>query len=213
MKNALLRGPAGQWACLTAALVLLGGCTLLAGGGPPPRLFTPHPKTTFDSDLPTASWQLVIDPPSAPASLDTVRIAVQKTPLELDYYERAAWADRVPAMVQALLVASFENTGKIVGVGPESASFRADFELKSEIRDFEVVPDAGHPSARVRLISKLIKMPARVIVSDNTCDYTEAAANDALEAIVEAYNSALGRCMRRIVEWTLRTGSKERPAQ
>jgi cholesterol transport system auxiliary component len=213
MKPARLPRPAGTWTCLAAALLLFGGCALVEGEGPPPRLFTPHPKTTFDSDLPAAHWQLVVDPPLAPASIDTVRIAVRKSPLELDYYAGAAWADRVPAMVQTLLVSSFENSGKIVGVGRESASLRADFALRTDIRNFEVEREGGHAAAHVHIVSKLIQMPERVIVSDNSCDYKEDAAGDSLEAIVEAYNSALGRCMRRIVEWTLRTGAKIKPAQ
>jgi cholesterol transport system auxiliary component len=194
-------------------LLLFGGCALVEGGGPSPRLFTPHPKTTFDSDLPNAGWQLVIDPPLAPASIDTVRIAVRKSPLELDYYAGAAWADRVPPMVQTLLVSSFENSGKIVGVGRESASLRGDFALRSDIRNFEVESEGGHTAAHVHIVSKLIQLPERIIVSDNSCDYKEEAASGALEAIVEAYNSALGRCMRRIVEWTLRTGTKIKPAK
>jgi len=213
MKRALLPSPTGKWACLAAALLLLGGCALVQGQGPPPRLFTPHPKTTFDSDLPKANWQLVVDPPQAPASIDTVRIAVRKSPLELDYYAGAAWADRVPPMVLTLLVSSFENSGKIVGVGRESATLRADFALRTDIRDFEVESEGGHAAAHVHIVSKLVQMPERIIVSDNSCDYKEDAANDKLEAIVEAYNSALGRCMRRIVEWTLRTGNQIKPAK
>jgi len=202
------RGGTGPVLAL-AALLLLGGCAILsAGEGPPVRLFTPHPKTSFDPDLPKVEWQLAIDPPIAPASLDTVRIAVQKSPLELDYYANAAWADRVPSMVQTLLISSFENTGKIVGVGRMSSTLRADFTLRTEIRDFEVQGEAAQPSARVRIVSKLIRMPEREIVADDTCDYNQPAPGGTLDAIVEAYNDVLGRCMRRIVEWTMRTGNR-----
>lgn len=215
MKRALSRARGARPTLAMAVLfLLLGGCALLsAGGGPPVRLFTPHPKTSFAPDLPKVDWQLAIDPPIAPASLDTVRIAVQKTPLELDYYANAAWADRVPSMVQTLLAASFENSGKIVGVGRMSATIRADFTLRTDIRDFEVQGDAAHPAARVRIVSKLIKMPEREIVADDTCDYDQPAAAGTLDAIVEAYNDVLGRCMRRIVEWTLRTGDRVKAAK
>ncbi|MFI4988190.1 MAG: hypothetical protein ACHQF3_12190, partial [Alphaproteobacteria bacterium] len=79
-------------ALAAAVLLLAGACSsILPGAGPPPRLYSLHPKTTFDADLPKVDWQLVIEVPSAPASLDTVRIAVQRTPLEFDYYGHAAW--------------------------------------------------------------------------------------------------------------------------
>jgi len=186
----------------------LGGCDVkLPGEGPPPRLFTLNPKTTFDPDLPSVNWQLIIEMPTAPASLDTVRIAVHRTPLELDYYAQAAWTDRVPSMIQTLLISSFENTGKIVSVGRESVGLRADFLLKTDIRNFEVEYGAEGPSPRVRIVAKLIKMPERTIIADRTCDYKQPAGSDQLELIVENYNDVLGRCMRRIVEWTLRAGA------
>jgi len=213
MKPAPLPGRLRRWVCLAGVFLLLAGCALIQGGGPPPRLFTPHPKTTFDADLPQAKWQLIIDTPSAPASLDSVRVAVRKTPLELDYYADAAWSDRVPPMVQTLLISSFENTGKIVGVGRESAMLRGDFALRTDVRDFEVESEGGHSAAHVHIVSKLVQLPERIIVSDNACDYREPAESEKLEAIVEAYNSALGRCMRRIVEWTLRTGEQLKSAK
>jgi len=200
-------GRAGQLS-LMGVLILLGGCDVkLPGEGPPPRLFTLNPKTTFDSDLPDVNWQLIIELPTAPASLDTVRIAVQRTPLELDYYAQAAWTDRVPSMIQTLLISSFENTGKIVSVGRESVGLRADFLLKTDIRNFEVEYGTEGPSPRVRIVAKLIKMPERTIIADRTCDYKQPAGGDQLEQIVENYNDVLGRCMRRIVEWTLRSGA------
>jgi cholesterol transport system auxiliary component len=191
--------------------LLLAGCNALPGGGPPPRLFTLNPKTTFDTDLPKVNWQLVIEMPSAPASLDTVRIAVQRSPLNLDYYADAAWTDRIPSMIQTLLVASFENTGKIVAVGRESVGLRADFLLKTEIRNFEVQYGSDGASPRVHIVAKLIKMPEREIIADRTCDYKQVVNGDQLEQIVEGYNDVLGRCMRRIVEWTLRTGASYKP--
>jgi cholesterol transport system auxiliary component len=202
---------AGALAAVGTAVALAGCDVKLPGEGPPPRLFTLNAKTTFDTDLPTVNWQLIIEMPSAPASLDTVRIAVQRSPLNLDYYASAAWTDRVPSMIQTLLISSFENTGKIVAVGRESVGLRADFLLKTDIRNFEVeyVPEGASP--RVHIVAKLIKMPEREIIADRTCDYKQPASSDQLEQIVESYNDVLGRCMRRIVEWTLRTGASYKP--
>jgi len=202
---------ASALAAVGVALALAGCDVKLPGEGPPPRLFTLNPKTTFDTDLPTVNWQLIIEMPTAPASLDTVRIAVQRSPLNLDYYAAAAWTDRVPSMIQTLLISSFENTGKIVAVGRESVGLRADFLLKTEIRNFEVEYEPEGPSPRVHIVAKLIKMPEREIIADRTCDYKQPAGGDQLEQIVETYNDVLGRCMRRIVEWTLRTGASYKP--
>jgi cholesterol transport system auxiliary component len=202
-------------AALSAGLlaIVLAGCDLkLPGEGPPPRLFALSPKTTFDTNLPKVDWQLVVEPVMSPSSLDTVRIAIHKTPLELQYYARAQWTDRVPAMLQTLLVESFENTGKILAVGREAVDLRADFSLKTEIRHFEVeYSPEGVASPHVRLVARLIKMPDRTIIGDHSCDYQTPAESDTLDKVVEAYNEVVGRCMRRIVEWTLVTGNAHRP--
>ena len=49
------------------------------------------------------------------------RIALHRASVELEYYARANWTDLAPAMIQTLVVESFENSGKIVAVGRFSA--------------------------------------------------------------------------------------------
>jgi len=193
---------------LAAGLALaLGACDVkLPGSGPPPRLFTLEPKTTFDTEMPKVDWQLVVDPPQSPASLDTVHIALRKGPVELEFYADAEWTDRVPSMIHTLIIESFENTGKIVAVGRQSIELRADYTLQTEIRHFEVEHEGGVPAPHVRLIARLVKMPAREIVGERSCDYKTAAESDTLESVVVAFNEVLGRCIRRIVEWTLTSG-------
>ena len=58
-----------------------------------------------------------------------------------------------------LLVESFENTGKIVAVGRQAIGLRSDFNLKSELREFqaEYFGGAKIPTVRVRINTKLIK--------------------------------------------------------
>ena len=51
------------------------------------------------------------------AGLNTARIAMNDSPIELRYFERANWTDFAPKMVQTLMIESFENSKKIVGVG------------------------------------------------------------------------------------------------
>lgn len=202
-----LHRPGRLWLA-AGVLLLLAACDVkLPGNGPPPRLFTLDPKIAFASDLPEADWQLVIETPSAPESLDSARIAIQRTPIELDYYAGVAWMDRVPSMVQTLLLAAFERSGKIVAVGRDATGLRADYMLKTDIRDFEAENGSGNPTPHVRIVAKLIKMPARQIVADHICDEKKAASADTLERVVETYNDVLGRCLQSVVEWTLKTGT------
>lgn len=200
----------------TATLLALGGLvsgcsSILPNAGPPPRLFRLSPKSTFPDDLDTVDWQLVIEPPLAPAGLDTTRIALHRAAVELEYYARANWTDLAPAMIQTLVVESFENSGKIVAVGRESLGLRADFVLKLELREFQgEYSNGGIPDAHVRLNAKLVKMPQRTIIGSESFEARVGANADRIEDIVAAFDDALGKALKNLVVWTLQTGQAGR---
>jgi cholesterol transport system auxiliary component len=218
--SAKRRASESAWskACLAAGAfattLLLGACGLgLFDAGPAAHLYTLDPKPNLgDNDYPKADWQLTIEEPHASAGLDTPRIAVQRTPGQLDYYAGVAWTDRVPALVQTQLITAFENSRKIVAVARDMEGVRADYTLEIEIRHFEVVTGNDGPAARVSLVAKLVKMSARLIVASHVCDETQVATGDTLDLIVHAYDGALASCLQSIVGWTLETGAAPAPA-
>lgn len=191
----------------------LSACgNLLPGQGPPPRLFVLSPKNTFDPDLPTVGWQLIVEVPTAAASLDTTRISLTRTSRETEYYARANWTDRAPILVQTLVVESFENSGRIIAVGRESLGLRADYVLKSELREFQALyldPTPGAPpEIVVRVIAKLVRMPERQIVGSESFEARVVASEDSLEAVVDAFDVALGKVLKDIVQTTLILGEE-----
>jgi len=201
----------GRVRTAVAALALLAaGCSVeLPGQQEPPRLFTLTPKTTFDPNLPRADWQLAIDAPLSEAGLNTTRIALRHSPVTLEYYARAEWVDRAPQLVQRMLVESFESTGKIVAVARQSINLRSDFNLISELREFQAEYDqGGAPKVRVRINAKLVKMPERMIIGSTTAEFIEKSDGTGLEAVVHAFDAALGKSLKRIVEWTLTTAAQ-----
>src|SRR3546814_6381052 len=111
------------------ALTLVGCCGLTLGNSPP-KLYTLTPKSSFSADLPKVDWQLAIDQPTSPAALATSRIAVARGPHTIDYYADAQWNDDAPQMVQRLMIESFENSQRKVGVGRQAVSLRTDFVLR-----------------------------------------------------------------------------------
>ena len=193
---------------------LIGGGSLLAAGGcalpgstPPPQLYVLSPKSTFANGLPASTAQLVVDEPFAAAGLDTARIALAPDSYRLEYFADAAWSDRAPAMVQTLIVESFENTGKIVAISRESVDLRADFILKTEMREFQATlrGDDLPPEVKVQVNAKLVVMPQRLILANNTFQSVETATTRDLEAVVSAFDIALGHVLKDLVEWTLQT--------
>ncbi len=204
----------GAAASLFATAVLVFGCALeLPGSGDPSQLYVLTPKSTFPDDLVRVDWQLLVEQTTSPAGLDTQRIAVAYSAIELDYFARSNWTDRAPKMVQRLLVESFENSNRIVGVGGDSIGLRSDFLLKTELREFQAEyrrksdgGKVGLARIRVRLNAKLVKMPQRVIVASKTFEEVVPATESKMAGIVLAFDEALGRAIKHVVIWTLTEG-------
>jgi cholesterol transport system auxiliary component len=190
---------------LAASLAGLAGCANLPIGKPPPQLYTLTPKSTYPVDIPPVPWQLSIVRPNAPAGLSSHRIAVAREPLTLDYYSGVSWVDDAPNMVQRLLIESFENSGKIVGVGRDGVSLRSDFMLLVELREFqaEYYKTDGAPTIHVRINVKLVQMPQRVIVAAEDFHQERVAPTNSMGDIVQTFDDTLGNVLRNIVVWTL----------
>lgn len=200
-------------ALIASALMLPFGLALTAcqlpvpGQGPPPSLYRLTPKSTFSEELPSVDWQLVLEIPIANAGLSTTRVALQRSPTQLQYFANSSWTDRAPLMVQTLLIESFENSNRIVAVGRESVGLRADFILKSELREFQAEYFRGTlPSVRVAINAKLVKMPRRAIIGSRSFEAVEPAKADSMDEIIAAYDGALGSVLKDLVEWTLTKG-------
>jgi len=206
-------GRHGRRRLLQAALVLplagaLAACeAVVPGRGPLPDLYRLTPKSTFAADLPTVEWQLLLEPPLTNASIDTTRIGLQKSSTSVEYYARSSWSDRAPQMIQTLMVESFENSDRIVAVGRDSVALRADYILKTDLREFQAEYMAGpNPRVHVTMIARLVKMPRRSIIGSKKFEAVIEARADTMPAIIAAFDEALGKVLKRLVEWTLVTG-------
>lgn len=212
------------FALVIALGAITGGCVELPGSKTkPPRLYVLTPKSTFAKNLPAVRWQLLIDKPVAPAALSTARIAMHDSPYELRYFQHANWTDFAPQMVQALIIESFENSNRIISVGREQIGMRSDFQLKTELREFQAEydrqmppdttslgPKEAPPWARVRINAKLIKMPHREIIATRTFDRRLRAKANTMADIIESFDTALGKVLKAMVGWTLKTGEAHR---
>ena len=205
--------------CAAVLSTLLAACVELPGSGEPSRLYVLTPKSTFPENLPTVEWQLLVEVPISAAGLNTARIAARHSPIELNYIGAANWTDIAPRMVQTLPVESFENSGRIVGVGRESIGLRSDYLLKTEVREFQAefsgsktgtaqTADANGepPAVRVRINAKLIKMPQRSIIASQTFEHVVKSKKNSMVSIISAFDDGLGKALKEIVVWTLTNG-------
>lgn len=196
-------------AVLVGAPLWLGGCAVLDPTAP--NLYTLTPSGPADPTVPRADWQLLVESPVAAAGLDTPRIAVTRGVTAIDYFADVSWADRAPSLVQGLIVQSFENSGRIVAVGRDTVGLRADFVLKTDLRDFQaefVTPNATFPDrVRVRIAAKLVSMPRRTIESGETFESIVTVRGRTFQDVVNAFNEALSTVEAGLVQWALVSGN------
>ncbi|MDX1712011.1 MAG: ABC-type transport auxiliary lipoprotein family protein [Rhodovibrionaceae bacterium] len=193
---------------LTALGAGLAGCTqIVPGQTPPPELYRLTPKSTFPPDLQSVDWQLLVETPTASAGLNSPRVALMRDLTRLEYYARTNWTDRAPNMVQSLIIESFENSDAIVAVGRQSVALRADYLLKTELREFQAEYfDGTPPHAHVAVNAKLVEMPERRIIASNEFRSKFKAKADRMQEIVQAFDEALGDVLKDLVVWALDAG-------
>ncbi len=195
---------------LLAGGLLLAGCTPLPRPGPPPRVFRPTPKTSFPEGLPEVDWALAVSEPLAERALDTDRIALLRDGTEIAYFAGAVWSDRVPALIQILLVQSFLASGAIAAVGTDRDPLRPDYLLRSVLTAFQVRETAARRrSAVVALAATLLRMPRRRVVASERFRAELPITERRMEAVVTAFDEALGKVLKRTVLWTLHVGEAD----
>ena len=195
-------------AILLAGLLILAGCAgMLPGQGPAPMLYTLSPKSTFSAGLPEVRSQLVVEKPIAAGGLETSRIALKSNPLELEYFADVRFTEIAPELVQTLLIESYENTERIVAVGRQAIGLRSGYNLKTELREFqaEYFDGASIPNIRVRINAKLVKQTQRTIIASRTFESRIRAADSSFPSVIAAFDEALGKVTKGVVEWTLTT--------
>lgn len=187
-----------------ASSLALAACGNILGPPPPSQIYILRPaQPARGGDK--ISWALSIDNPDASDSLDTERVALAKSDTQLDYYANAVWPDRLPNLVQTALLAGFEATGRIDSVARAEDALHADYNLTTDIRDFEAryaTPD-GVPTATITLVAHMAEAHSRKIVANLTVNFSEPASANNVDAVVQAFDTALAKAIAQIVNWAL----------
>ena len=193
-----------------ALALALSGCSassLLAPSGPGAKLYTLSAPKEVATGASQVGWQLLIAMPGAVLALNTPRIAIIPSPSRMDYYADVSWADRPPAMLQELLLQSFDRSGRIAAVQKQSGGFKSDFLLTADIENFEVDNTAAEPGAHIRISARLVRSRDRAIVATRNFEAT-VPSGSSFDGAVAAFDNGLQSLLPQIVDWTLTQGSQ-----
>jgi cholesterol transport system auxiliary component len=178
---------------LLAAAVLIGGCGSSA-----------QSLTVVDLTAPTSvraasgGGQIIVTEPLALAVYETDRIVVRSGGT-LTVLPGAQWSDRLPRLLQARLIQTFENGRRAASVGRPADRLTAERQLVAEVRAFEI--DADSREAVVAMSVKVVgERRGRILAARLFTAREPVSAVDAGNA-PQALDRALGRVLAEIVGW------------
>ena len=192
---------------VASCMAPLSGCSVLPKP-PTAQIYRLSPPADDPPSQPAVHRRLVVDTPTASESLDTDRIALTRNRTRFDYYADSLWTDRVPLLLQGLLVETFENDRTVAEVGRNAHDLTPDYVLQTEIRDFQAsyaAPGDDRPAVVVTLALSLVRMPDRRMVGQTVITEASPASHNSLDSVVEAFDVAVGKILARSVAWTTRT--------
>ena len=195
----------GRLAAIVLIPALLGACgglIKLPNDGPAPGLYNLTTPETIDARG-TKSLLLIEDPTSV-NGLDTTMIARRSSPNELQFFADARWAGRPTAMIQNVLVESFERAGQTVTQARGGAVAPAGYELQVQIRDFqaEYFQGATTPQVRVRLALTLVRLGPVAVAGQKVVEAKVQATSPNIDAVIAAFDQAVQDALAESVRWT-----------
>jgi cholesterol transport system auxiliary component len=189
-------------AMLACAVALpLGACA---------SLFSKAAPATYDLTAPRGpkvgggvGGQLLVAEPTALAILETERIVVRPNPGQVAYLADAQWSDRLPRLVQARLLQTFENSSHLRTVGRPGERLTADYQLVTDIRAFNLATVQG-AVAEVEIAVKIVSDQSGRIVGARVFRAYVPASSSEGPAATAAMDAAFGEVALEVVKWAVR---------
>ena len=192
--------------CMAAPIFLsaCSGLIDLPGAEDAPQIYqlTAPAEIETVSDAPT-KWRILVDEPDASRAIDTDRIALRPSEVELSYYAKSKWADRAPRMIQNLLIQSLENTNALQFAGRGPSGMNAQYLLTGTLDAFHAGYDSGRPVVSVALKLNLIDQRTGGILESAVFASQTESEKDQVKTVVLAFNQATQDVMVQAVGWTL----------
>jgi cholesterol transport system auxiliary component len=184
---------------LAAGLICLGlaGCALASGGGRAPTTYDLVAPRSFAGSSRAAPWQLAIYEPSTVHALETDRLMVRPSADQVSYYKGVAWSDRLPRLVQARMIESFQNSGAVKSVSATSGQFG----LATELRAFQVDVSSGHAAAEVDIFARLLNTSSGRVLASRGFSARVPAPTDKPADVIAALNQAFTEVQQDMITW------------
>lgn len=195
-------GRAGRlWArvLLAGGLGLITGACALTGAAKVVDLYDISAPDVAKSVRGGTRAQILVSEPIAVQALNTNRIAVRTGTSTLGYIGGGQWADSLPKLIQARLVESFEQSGRVGAVGTPGEGLFINYSIRLNVRFFGLQTERGR-QARVDFGVKILNESNGRVVASRSFQQT-VPAGPGTEGAVDALDTAFGAATKDLMQW------------
>ncbi|MHA1188927.1 MAG: ABC-type transport auxiliary lipoprotein family protein [Alphaproteobacteria bacterium] len=182
---------------LIAMVAGLAGCAALPG----------IPNTIYDLTAPAdfrvssgTRAQILVPEPSATKSLNNERIAARPDAVRYAYLSKAVWSDTLPKLLQARLLETLQNTGRVRAVGLPGQGLLIDYQIVLDIRAFEI----SGPVAVVTFSANLMNDRNGRVIATRLVSAESVIAGNSSDEAVAALDAAMDSALIELTRWVLR---------
>ena len=171
------------------------GCAL--AGSKPPATYDLVAPRSFSTTPRPAPWQLVVYEPTAVHALETDRLMVRPQADQVSYYKGVAWSDRLPRLVQARIIETFQNSGAVKAV----SSGTGQYALVTDLRAFQIDVTSGKAYAEIEIFAKLVNTGSGKVVATKGFSARVSATTDSPGDAIAALNQAFTEVLQDTMTW------------
>jgi cholesterol transport system auxiliary component len=189
-----------------SAAVLLTACagSLFKDKAPPPTMYVlapaPRNQPPDTANAAVMTTNLAVLKPRVRPGLNTDRIAALYPDRHMDYFADVRWSGPVDDVLQDLAVREFHINPGLRNVSADASAFASPYWLEIEVMDFqaEYAAAGSAPTVHVHLLARVGNSADRRVLARFEPDVREAAAENRMSAIVDAYNRAADEALAEI---------------
>lgn len=170
-----------------------------AAGASPLPVYSLSVPTDVPACLEPADMQLVVPEPGALTGISTNKIPVMGTFPDPRAFDKGVLADTMPALVQAKVVESLENSRCFRSVTRNIDGLQSDLQLVLDIRNFSISPDP-QPVADLDVSAKLISNDGKNLGS-KVLSASSALKSTSASGAATALDEAFGNMIRQLTPW------------
>lgn len=185
---------------LSIAAMLTSACSILPAGEPLDTHRLPAAARSA-AQAGTLAASLRIARPASPARLAGTRIVVLPRDNVFSVYKGARWSDPAPMLLRERLLDAFAADGRVAALSSDAQGAQADYQLDSELLDFQIEYRAGVPRAVIRLDVLLLKTSTRHIVARRRFDSVVPVNGKELPEAVRALGKASDALADQVRDW------------